>query len=223
MNFIMSMMAKDSGNANIEKLENGVYTAVSSMLIDLGLQENTKFGKVQRKMMVIWELLDETIEINGEKLPRTISKEYSFSLHEKSGLRKDLQAWRGKPFTEEELQGFDLTAILNVPCQLQIILEERNGNKYNNIASIMALPKGMTIAKLESTCHFDLEDTQTWKNWNKIPNWIQEKIKKANNYESSGLMQQVKIMEENKTNNQENNGIVNNNLTPIAPDDDLPF
>ena len=43
----MSLIAKDSGNVQIEKLEAGAYTAISSMLIDLGLQNNEKFGKTQ--------------------------------------------------------------------------------------------------------------------------------------------------------------------------------
>lgn len=218
----MSMIAKNNGNVSIEKLEGGVYPAVSSMIIDLGLQENVKFEKTQRKMMIMWILNNETVEINGEKLPRTMSKEYSFSLHEKSGLRKDLQAWRGKPFTDDELNGFDLLTILNKPCQLQIILEEKNGNKYNNIAGIMALPKGTKIDLLKQTCHFDLENPETWNNWEKIPSWIQEKIKKARNYESSGLIQYVKEYEEMK-NKEENTTHNNTNLEPIAPDDDLPF
>ena len=191
----MSMIAKETGNLSIEKLEAGVYTGISSMLVDLGLQESEKFEKTQRKMLIIWDIVDEYIEINGEKLPRTITKEYGFSLGEKSNLRKDLQAWRGKPFTEEELQGFNLLNILNKPCQLQIILEEKNGKKYNNIASIMALGKGMQIAPLEETCHFDLEDEETFVNWGYVPRWVQEKIKKAQNYTSSGLESYVKDYE----------------------------
>lgn len=214
----MSMIAKDSGNVSIEKLENGVYTATSSMIIDLGLQLSEKFEKTQRKMMILWNVLGEEVEINGEKLPRTMSKEYSFSLGEKSNLRKDLQAWRGKSFTDEELQGFNLLNILNKSCQLQIILEEKNGKKYNNIASIMALPKGTEITPLEKTSHFDMENPETWNNWAEIPEWIQNKIKKAQNYTSSGLEQFVKEYEEitKKDNKQEN-------LELIAADDDLPF
>lgn len=192
----MSMIAKETTGVSIEKLENGVYTAVSSMIIDLGKQTSEKFGKTQRKFMMIWNIVGEEVEINGKKLPRTMSKEYGYSLGEKSNLRRDLQAWRGQPFTSEELQGFNLLKILNKPCQLQIIKEEKNGNTYNNISSIMALPKGMTIELLEETSHFDIEDVETWKNWGKIPSWIQDKIKKADNYEESGLDKFVTEYEE---------------------------
>ena len=212
----MSMIAKDGGNVSIEKLENGVYTAISSMIIDLGLQVSEKFDKTQRKMMILWNVLGEEVKINEEKLPRTMSKEYSFSLGEKSNLRKDLQAWRGKTFTQEELKGFNVLNVLNKACQLQIILEERNGKKYNNIASIMALPKGTQITPLEKTSHFDMENPETWKNWGEIPQWIQSKIKKAQNYESSGLEEFVKQYEEGLKEKEES-------IPKIALEDELPF
>ena len=147
----MSMIASDNIGQPIPKLEGGVYTAISSAIIDLGNQTSEKFQKTQRKFMMLWNIVGEVVEVNGEILPRTMSKEYSFSLNEKSTLRKDLQAWRGKVFTEEELKGFNLLNILNKACQLQIILEEKNNRQYNNIASIMALQKGSQIEELNNT------------------------------------------------------------------------
>lgn len=221
----MSMIASDNGGQVIEKLDNGVYTAVSSAMIDLGQQRNEQFGKVQRKFMIIWTIIGEEIEINGEKQPRTISKEYSFSLNEKSTLRKDLQAWRGVPFKEEELQGYDLTKILNKACQLQIILEERNNKKYNNIVGIMSLPKGMKVEELDTTYYFDITNPETWENYCRVPNWIQEKIKKAENLESTGFDKYIKeydeMMKEQQGKKEENNA--NNDTDMLAPADDLPF
>lgn len=219
----MSMIASDNGGQTIEKLENGVYTAVSSAIIDLGLQRNEQFGKTQRKFMMIWTIIGEEIEINGEKQPRTISKEYSFSLNEKSTLKKDLQAWRGKPFSEEELQGFNILTLLNKACQLQIILEEKNNKKYNNIAGIMSLPKGSNVQTLNNTYYFDMEEAETWENFIRIPNWIQEKMKKAENLESTGFDKYIKeyeeMMKEQESNQEENN----TSTDMIAPADDLPF
>lgn len=212
----MSMIASDNGGQSIPKLEGGVYTAVSSAIIDLGQQISEKFGKTQRKFMMLWNVIGEEVEVNGQKLARTMSKEYSFSLNEKSTLRKDLQAWRGKVFTDEELRGFNLLNIINKPCQLQILLEEKNGKQYNNIASIMALPKGMTVNLLEDTYHFDFEDVETWRNWNKIPTWIQDRIKKADNYVSSGVEKYVTEYEEAVKDMEQSNVELNS-------DDDLPF
>ena len=219
----MSLIAKDSGNVQIEKLEAGAYTAISSMLIDLGMQNNEKFGKTQRKFKLFWNILGETVTIGDEELPRTISKEYSLSLGEKSNLRKDLQAWRARPFSEEELKGFKLTNILNKGCQLQIIINEKNGKTYNDIAGIMSLPKGTTIQPLEETVVFDLEEQETWINWGKIPAWVQEQIKKAENYVESGLSKYVEEYEEIVAEQEGKKAEESSNVDLPEADDDLPF
>lgn len=216
----MSMVAKNNGGSNIPALEAGVYSAIGSMLVDLGIQVSEKFGTKQRKFRLFWNIVGEEVEINGEKHPRMMSKEYSFSLAEKSNLRKDLQAWRGRAFTEEELQGFLLVNILNKGCQLQILNEEKNGKTYNNIAGIVALPKGTKLEELSETIVFDIENKTTWNNWSKVPNWIQEQIKKAENYENSGIKQYV---EEYEKENQQEEQKEDNQENELAPKDDLPF
>lgn len=219
----MSLIAKSEGNLNIKKLEDGVYTAVSSMLVDLGIQKSEKYGKNSRKIIIVWNVTNEFIEINGEKLPRVMSKEYTMTLSEKSTLRKDLQAWRGKQFTQEELKGFNLANILNKGCQLQILNTENNGKTYTNIVAIMALPKGMSVESLDKTIVFDTYDENTWNNYKVLPTWIQDKIKKAENISEKGLDIYIKeyeeIVKENQGKQEENT--TNNEIT--APDDDLPF
>lgn len=191
----MSLIAKNEGGVEIKQLEPGVYTGIASAIIDLGIQESAMFGNKQRKIMIIWQIVGETIEINGENKPRVMSKEYTLSLSEKSTLRKDLQAWRGKAFSQEELQGFDLVNILNVPCQLQIILTEKNGKVYTNIASIMAIQKELQVEKLDEVFIFDSYDATTWDNLLKVPKWIIEKIKKCLNQEETGLNLFLKDLE----------------------------
>lgn len=217
----MEFIAKSEGNSNIPKLENGVYTALSSMLIDLGFQKSVLDNNVRRKFMMVWTIVGEFIEVNKEQLPRVMSKEYTLSLNEKSNLRKDLQAWRGQAFTEEELQGFDLLTVMNKPCQLQIINEEKNGKTYNNISAIMAMPKGMTVEPLQETTVFITNNPETWNNWEKIPKWIKEKIKKSEGYETSELKQFVDEFE--KMEEQNNTEVTATNNGVIAPEDSLPF
>ena len=194
----MSMIVKSEGNSTIPQLEPGVYTGVASALIDLGLQENSMYKKTQRKVMIIWNIVGETITVNDEELPRVISKEYTMSLGEKSTLRKDLEAWRGKVFSADELEGFDLRNIINTACQLQINAQEKNGKTYTNIAAIMAIPKGKKIDTVDDTYIFDTYEPESWNNYDKIPNWIKEKIKKALNITETGLANYIKDYEEMK-------------------------
>ncbi len=182
----MALIAKQGTGANIAPLEEGIYTGVCSWLIDLGEQMNKQFNKISHKIMLIWDIAGEKITINGDELNRTVNREYSLSLHEKSGLRKDLQAWRGKAFSAEELEGFNLVNILGKPCQIQIIHEEKDGHKYARIGGIMAMSKGMTMPEGEYPSYiFDLTEKETWQNFRKLPEWIQKKIKEAENYEAS--------------------------------------
>lgn len=217
----MGLIAKNEG-IEYERLEDGVYTAVSSMLIDLGIQNNERFEKKQRKFIIVWQILGQTIEINGEEKPRVISKEYTLSLNEKSKLRADLQAWRGKAFTADELNGFDLINILNKPCQLQIITEEKNNKPHTNIASIMAMPKGMQVSGTDDTIYFNTYEPETFKNFGKIPKWIQDKIRNCENKAESKL--DLFIQEyDNKNSNPNSETTLVQNDTDFEPDDDLPF
>lgn len=219
----MSIIVKSEGNSDIPQLEPGVYQGIASQIIDLGIQENSMFGKQQRKGIIVWNIIGETIKVKDEELPRVISKEYTLSLGEKSTLRKDLEAWRGRTFTEEELQGFDLKNILNVPCQLQLIQKDgSNGKSYTNIASIMSMSKGMKTELLKDTFIFDTYDPTTWQNYDKISNWIKDKIKKAINLKETQLDVFIKDYEELKK-EQEGKEKENSNATDEINKNKLPF
>lgn len=143
------LIAADSGGGDFKRVPAGVFAARCFSVIDLGTQVVEFQGDVkhQRKVQLSWELYGE--DDAGEPLvtegnePMSISKRYTLSLSEKSKLRPDLEAWRGKPFTEEELKGFDLHNLLGVPCFLNITHTEKNNKTYANVASITPLPKQM--------------------------------------------------------------------------------
>ena len=140
-----------------------------------------------------------------------------------TNLRKDLEAWRGKAFTSEELNGFDLVNILNVPCQMQIITKERKGKSdVNDISGIMSLPKGNNVEKLpaDKLLFFDMEDNSTFINFEQLTKWIQDTIKCSEDYESSGLK---KYVEENVHENNEEEGEQDGEFITVEDTDDLPF
>ena len=211
----MSIIAKSTGEA-IERLEDGVYTAICVGLVDVGEQFSEMYNKSSRQVRIIWQICGETYKNSeGEEIPRSYSKQYTLSLGDRSKLRKDLEAWRGKAFTEEELAGFDLTNILNIPCQLQLMNKTRNDKTYTDIVAIMALPKGMQVEKLSSTYIFDFEDELTYTNYLMLPDWIKKIIKAATNYVGSELENWVKANELNLDEPAQD---------PVeVTDDDLPF
>ena len=167
-------------SGNFVPVSEGVHTAVCIWVIDLGDQYSEKFDNTSRKVQLTWEIPDETIEIDGEQKPRVISKEYTLSLNEKAVLRQHLEAWRGKKFSEEELKGFDLANIIGASCQLQVL---HNSKGYANVGSIMALPKGMEkLTPHNDTIYFDLSENSCLYLMDKLPGWIQDKIKQSSTY-----------------------------------------
>lgn len=133
----MSLTVKANGGGEFEMTPEGTYIGRCIKVIDLGTQTITgQYGtKQQKKVMIQWELLDDEVKMQDGK-PFAASQFYTASLHEKSQLRKDLEAWRGKKFTADELEGFDLNNVLGTYCMLQIT-HSTDGN-YANVSAIMS-------------------------------------------------------------------------------------
>ncbi len=76
--------------------------------------------------------------------PMSISKNFTLSLAEKATLRKDLQTWRGREFTADELRGFQIDNVLGAWAMIAITKAVgNNGKEYTNIANINSVPKAM--------------------------------------------------------------------------------
>lgn len=136
----MPMMVKESGGS-YKPAPAGNHAAICIQIIDMGLQQSTYQGatRERRQIRLVWEI-DENME---DGRPYTISQNYTLSLNEKARLRKDLESWRGKAFSKEELEGFDLEKLLGKPCLLNVIHNENGDRVYANVSSISPMPKGM--------------------------------------------------------------------------------
>jgi len=165
----MSFIASDSGGGNFKRVPAGAYIGRCYRLVDLGTQLTTgQYGeKLQHKMQVGWELFGEdeegkplTIDVDGKEMPLTINKSYTVSLHEKSGLRRDLSAWRGKDFTDEEAKGFDVAKLVGAYCMVNVTTSETNGKTYSNVAGLTPLPGALKNNKptpVHANVTFDLD------------------------------------------------------------------
>lgn len=165
----MGFIAKDSGGGDFKRVPPGAYVARCFSLIDLGTQLTSgQFGeKLQHKIRIGFEILDSdedgnplTIAIDGAEMPMTISKSYTVSLHEKSALRRDLAAWRGRDFSDEEAAGFDISKLVGAYCMVNVTTSESNGKTYSNIAGLTPLPgalKNNKPAPVHANVVFDLD------------------------------------------------------------------
>jgi hypothetical protein len=186
----MGIMVSESSGATFEPLSQGVHNAVCFAMYDLGTQHTEYKGeqKLAHQVLIMWEIPAERIEIekNGQKvdMPRAISKKYTMSLGEKANLRRDLQGWRGRQFTPEELATFDITTIIGLPCMIQVLhkISKKTGKPYANIAAIMPLMKGAPSIKAENPLRFYSISDHKDQIPEGTPKWIAETIKESDEW-----------------------------------------
>lgn len=153
------MKFRDSGNQDFEQPPVGSHLARCVRVIDIGTQRGEYKGQAtaKRQCIIAWELPAELItqgEYKGQ--PFIVSKFYTASLNEKANLRHDLENWRGREFTEQELQGFDSRNVLNKPCMLSVIHNEKGRAK---VAGVMGAPKGVPVPdQHHPTIFFSLDE-----------------------------------------------------------------
>ena len=183
----MGTIAKDSGGKEFEKCPEGNHVARCYQVIDLGLQE-TPWG-AKHKVRLAFELPNELMT-EGEQAgkPFSVSNNYTISLHEKATLRKHLESWRGRSFTDEELAGFDVKNVLGKPCMVQVLHTRKDDKTYANIASISSLPKGMEPPEpVNPTLYVDAE-TISDAEFSKLPEWMQKKINRTGEVDTTHSM-----------------------------------
>lgn len=149
----MSFFVEDKGN--FESTPPGSHLARCYRIVDLGTQKSEYLGQVKylHKIMLGWEIFaekdDGTPLLMRDGRPFAIFKNYTMSWSDKATLRKDLQSWRGKPFSQEEMRRFDLKTILGVHCMLNVIERQgADGKTYVNVDSITPVPQVIRKAGL---------------------------------------------------------------------------
>lgn len=148
----MGVRVSASGGGN-KPVDPGLYSAICYAVYDLGTQEaNNPQFKDTRKLAMLFELSEERIEVDGKDLPRGMSMLATASLHQKANLRHLLESWRGREFTAEELDDFELGKLLGKPCQVQVMHKRKtNGETIAVISNILPPVKGAKAKKAENT------------------------------------------------------------------------
>lgn len=141
-----SFFVEDKGGS-FESTPAGMHLARCYRIIDLGTQKSEYMGvsKLLHKIMLGWEIHGVNDDGSAIKMkdgrPFAMFKNYTFSWAEKANLRADLQSWRGKPFTQEEMRRFDLKNVLGAWCMLNVIEKPGSDGKiYVNVAGVSPVP-----------------------------------------------------------------------------------
>jgi hypothetical protein len=189
------IIAKQTSSGSDFKLPPaGSFLARLYRIIDIGTQTTEWMGKrkMQRKIIAMFELHGE--DNDGQPLqtadgkPLIVSKRYTLSLDEKATLRKDLEAWRGKAFTQEELDGFNLEVLLGKYCMVSVTHSTYDGKEYANIANISQVPSALKKlgepVGINEVMIFTLDPFDQDK-FNKLSEGMQGVIKKSAEYRNT--------------------------------------
>lgn len=193
----MSIIAKSNGYSNLPKkiVPAGSHVARCYSMIEIGTVETEYLGqeKMLHKVIIDFELpLELAVFKEGDpEKPFVISKEYTLSFVDKANLRKHLESWRGKAFTDEEAANFDITKLCGVPCMLNIVHKSSSdGTKtYANIASVSPIPKGLTCPDQINPTRILAYDSWDQSVFMSLPNWLSEKIEGTPEFKSKFNME----------------------------------
>lgn len=164
-------------------------------VIDLGTQTGSFEGKpiVQRKIWMSWELPKHRAKFSEDKGEQVmvISQEYTNSLDPKSNMRKMLDSWFAKEIKEMPVER--AKKLLGMPAMVQIAHAPSKKNTAITKASVAQ--KGISVFPLgpdlkvdkkteNEQVYFDLDaDQYSDESFNKVPQFLQEKIKKSPEYQ----------------------------------------
>jgi hypothetical protein len=197
----MSLMVS-SPKDNFVLVPEGTHLARCYRIVDMGTQKTTYMGKEKavRKVQITWEIHGE--DADGKKIamsdgrPLVISRKFTPSLSPKAALRAFLVSWRGKQFTEEELNGFALPNILDKWCLLTVTHEIREDKTYANVASVSGVPssiRSMGLPEAVNECvQFDLDDPN-WDVFETLGDFIRGQIMESPEYR---MIRNVDVAEE---------------------------
>jgi hypothetical protein len=168
-----------AGSGDFTPIPSGSHVAICDIVADLGLQPGSALYPAPKQQVYIrFQIPAERVQFekDGKKIdgPAVIGQAFTASMNEKATLRKHLQGWRGKQFTDEEAEKFDVAGVLGKGCMLSVVHNVKGDKVYANIGSISALPKGVKAPIPESEPLYYAKDDM--RCYAQLPEWLRTKI-----------------------------------------------
>jgi len=223
----------DDDRPTIPPTPEGTYPAVCRGVIGIGTHntgfKNPKTGKENwaNQVVLLFELPTERIEINGKEVPRGINTfPMTVSLSPKANLRKFIETWRGRKFTDKEAAaGFDLQVLLGQNCLMSVINVDVGEKTYANIGGVLPAIKATPTFEPENpTIYYEIDSGMVIPEG--TPEWLKIKI-----FESREMRGHSKDDETGQQNHAPEEVMVNERVTEqmvneefgIKDDNDAPF
>ena len=218
----MSIIAQPTNNnGGGQTVPAGTHVARCYQIIHIGTIVDTYQGeeKLVNKVRLVFELPMETADFGKGEQPFSIGRDFTLSMHEKSGLRAFVQGWLGKAMSDGEANKFDIATLLGREGMLNVMHRTANtGRTYADIKGASPLVKGMTCPPLVNSAFlldYDSEDFDL--RFKMLPEWLQNKVSSSKEFSdrldrAADQMNKAKAM-------LEKSGLVQ----PTDDTEDLPF
>lgn len=128
------------GDGDFELLDADTYEGRLACVVDLG-EHDTNFGR-KRQVLFVWELTGAPEKANGR--PWIVSQRWTLSFAEKANLRKVLEGWRRKPYTDGD--DIDPSRFVGQPWSIQIVhkqvgVKDGKPDMRANVGTVGPVPK----------------------------------------------------------------------------------
>lgn len=158
----------------------GTHVSRCYSMVSIGTQKSLNPQYTPKfQVILFFEIPGETITVGGETRPMVISEWlncYLGSATKPSKTRTLIESWRGRPFSEQELAGFNIANVVGAPCLLNVMHEVKAGKSREKIASITPLPKGMVCPpQFHKSVVYEIEQGRDAV-FQALPPWVQKKI-----------------------------------------------
>lgn len=186
----MAIIAKNTQKPR-ELIVAGMHQARCVKMVELGTcTENVK-GDIKQleKVNLSWELplLTKVFDESKGPQPLMISKEFTISMGTKANLRKALESWRGKAFSDKEAEAFDIVKLLGQPCLLNVTHKpsvKDPSNVYEEISAITPPMTGMTVPPQVNPSIELSYDKWNQTEFDKLPDFIKKKMMTTPEYQA---------------------------------------
>ena len=142
-----SKMVSDNGGggSDFTPHPSGQFPVTCVDVVEVGYR-NTQYGPKHKYCLYFWAGQWTTYQKDGveHRTPMLIRAEFTSTLSERGKLRPFLEQWREKPFTKEELEGFDIEVLWGAAAYVTVVHRPYKGEVYANIGTIMRMPAGFT-------------------------------------------------------------------------------
>jgi len=182
----MSIIAQQTNNGGGQTVPAGTHVARCYQIIHIGTIVDTYQGeeKLVNKVRLVFELPLETADFGKGEQPFSIGRDFTLSMHEKSGLRAFVQSWLGKSMSDSDASKFDIGTLLGKEAMVSVMHRTANtGRTYADLKGASPLAKGMTCppqVNASFVLDFDSEDFDL--RFKMLPEWLQNKVSSSQQF-----------------------------------------